>query len=251
MFHSQYDYDTTIFTIDGKILQIEYAKNAAKNGQLGIGVRSSNHLVLFSNNNKNKEFVQKTNKLFSISPNTGMMVSGVIGDSKIVFQFIEKKNEQYIFMNKTNCPTPLLTSKCSAFFHRNTLHAEARPLGVSILISGYDLNGPSLFKISSDGSNTNVVGCAIGMGSKTLNGKMVLGLGDLKDFSVDELLIYSLEIYQMSNEEKKSIDLFNENIQLGLNGKGLEFCILNLKYNSYFIINLERRIKYKHLKEII
>mmetsp|Transcript_40725 Transcript_40725/g.83292 ORF Transcript_40725/g.83292 Transcript_40725/m.83292 type:complete len:150 (+) Transcript_40725:1437-1886(+) len=116
MFHSQYDYDTTIFTIDGKILQIEYAKNAAKNGQLGIGVRSSNHLVLFSNNNKNKEFVQKTNKLFSISPNTGMMVSGVIGDSKIVFQFIEKKNEQYIFMNKTNCPTPLLTSKCSAFF---------------------------------------------------------------------------------------------------------------------------------------
>mmetsp|Transcript_127335 Transcript_127335/g.189852 ORF Transcript_127335/g.189852 Transcript_127335/m.189852 type:complete len:246 (-) Transcript_127335:4043-4780(-) len=245
MFQSQYSNDVSVFAIDGRILQLEYAQNASKYGQTVLGMRSEKHSVLFSFYPQKKAFVSKMNKIFTISKNSGMAVTGIIGDGKSVHRFIENKNEQYKYAYKINCPVSSLALNCSSLFHRSTFHSGARPYGTTVLMSGYDSNGISLVEISTDGTSIETYGTIIGSDSQTMAGKLSDRLEETQEYSLDELIVLSIEIFHKKILKKDSIKSGEKNFQIGLNGKALEFSILNPKCQIYYMTIFKR----KKLKE--
>mmetsp|Transcript_40431 Transcript_40431/g.80991 ORF Transcript_40431/g.80991 Transcript_40431/m.80991 type:complete len:239 (-) Transcript_40431:4027-4743(-) len=236
MFHNQYSNDVSIFSIDGRILQLEYSRNASNFGQTVLGIKSWNHVIFFTLNSKKELNVPKRNKLFSISKNVGIAMTGIIGDGKSIYQFLEKKNEEYKNVYKLNCPVTSLAFKCSSLLQRNTFHSGSRPYGSKILINGFDSNGPSLFEISTEDLTFETSGTVIGSKSHSINGKFIGQLKKFKESSLDEMIYYSIGIFQ---EEEAS----GGNFQIGINGKEVEFSILNKKCRNFYMNNFRRRKK--------
>ena len=48
MSNSQYDNDATIWSPQGRLLQVEYACEAIKQGAVSLGIRNKSHLVLLA-----------------------------------------------------------------------------------------------------------------------------------------------------------------------------------------------------------
>jgi 20S proteasome subunit alpha 6 len=96
-----YDYSTLIWSPQGRIYQLEYAMEAVNQGNLLLGLKSKNHVVLCglkSSSHDTLGFHQE--KLFKVSSHMGMGVAGLTPDgSKIISnnartapQIYEKRN---------------------------------------------------------------------------------------------------------------------------------------------------------------
>lgn len=84
-----YDVDCVTWSPQGKLFQVEYAKEAVKLGGLCIGIRSKTHAVIASNqvlcaikrNPTNLATYQE--KTFKIDDHLGMSISGITADASI------------------------------------------------------------------------------------------------------------------------------------------------------------------------
>lgn len=77
-----YDYSCLIWSPEGRLLQVEYAMEAVKQGTCLLGVRSDTHVVLCGLRNKPSELAFYQEKLFKISTNMGIGISGLTADGR-------------------------------------------------------------------------------------------------------------------------------------------------------------------------
>uniref|UniRef100_A0A1I8A1M9 Proteasome subunit alpha type n=1 Tax=Steinernema glaseri TaxID=37863 RepID=A0A1I8A1M9_9BILA len=71
-----YGFSLTTFSPSGKLLQIEYALNAVKNGQPSVGLRAQDGVVL-ATENKASILYEEQAKIEKISSHIGCVYSGM------------------------------------------------------------------------------------------------------------------------------------------------------------------------------
>jgi 20S proteasome subunit alpha 6 len=64
MFRNIYDTSCTVWNPKGKILQVEYAKEAVKQGMTSLGLKSKTHVVLVSLKRNPFELASHQEKIF-------------------------------------------------------------------------------------------------------------------------------------------------------------------------------------------
>lgn len=188
---SGYD-DTTMFSPDGRIFQIEYAIETANRGSTIAGLRYQDGVILAKQRAELEGVWSFPHALtgpwedFQVDQHIGMVPAGLAADFILLkdkavkeAQACRKETGELISVGE-------LTKKLSLFMHSYTTKRDTRPLGCVLLIGGVDRTGRRLFVLDPSGTYKEVLaGCA---GSKMKETNDILKDGYKSDLPFEEAL---------------------------------------------------------------
>ncbi len=161
-----YDRAITVFSPDGRLLQVEYARQAVKKGSTSVGLRTENAIILAATKTTALLAVDgSSKKIFQIDDHAAITTSGLLADARDLVEFGRVKSQ----INKITYGGPVsistLTKQIADRKHMVTQYAGVRPFGVGFLIGGVDETGPRLFETDPSGTIIEWYAQSIGRGS--------------------------------------------------------------------------------------
>jgi proteasome alpha subunit len=149
-----YDQLITMFSPDGRLLQVEYAVEAVNRGANVVGVSCPEGIVLGAEERLQTE-LQDPNfgwKIHKVDDHVGAAVVGLASDARILID----QARVYAQINRLTYDEPIdvevLTKRIGDMEQLYTQHAGVRPFGASIIFGGVDKTGFRLFATDPSGS---------------------------------------------------------------------------------------------------
>jgi len=210
-----YDRTIAVFSPDGRLFQVEYAKEAVKKGTTSIGLVFKDGVILATVKQIMKMIVPNTiEKLFKIDDHIGSVAAGLLADARVLVNQIMVRAQ----INRITYEEPAdvwsLAKVLGDRMQFSTLYAGLRPFGVSFLVGGVDSTGSHLIEADPSGMLYEWKAYAIGRGSAVAN---KIFKEKHKD-DMDEKSALKLAIHVIKKSEKIS------NLQ-----KALEIAIIRKK----------------------
>jgi proteasome alpha subunit len=161
-----YDRAITMFSPDGRLLQVEYAKKTVKQGSTAVGIVCSDGVLLVTDKRIIEKLIvpESVEKIFKIDEHIGATASGILSDARVLIERAQLKAQQHRVSYDSPVDTLTLIKDICSLKQICTQSAGLRPFGVSILIAGIDHNGPSLYETDPTGIFFQYKATAIGEG---------------------------------------------------------------------------------------
>jgi proteasome alpha subunit len=161
-----YDRTIVVFSPDGRLLQVEYAREMVKNGTTAIGIKIKDAVILGTIKISMPLAVKESyKKIYEIDDHIAVVSSGSLADAR---ELVEKARIR-AQINKITYGEPISIPSLTAYIcdrkHLVTQYAGVRPYGVGLLIGGVDENGPRLYETEPSGTMIEWMAQAIGRGS--------------------------------------------------------------------------------------
>lgn len=206
-----YGFSLTTFSPSGKLMQIEYALNAVKNGQPSVGLRAKDGVVL-ATENKTSLLHEDEIKIEKISEHIGIIYSGMGPDFRLLVKRARKIASQYELMYGEEIPTTELVARLAAVMQEYTQSGGVRPFGVSLLIAGWDLvkKRPLLFQ--SDPSGAFFAWKATALGKNDTNAKTFLEKRYNDGLELDDGIHTAL----LTLRESFDVGMTDENVEIAV-----------------------------------
>ncbi len=203
-----YDRAITMFSPDGRLLQVEYAKKTVKQGSTAIGIVCKEGVVLITDKRIVDSLVvpEAVEKVYQIDDHVGATASGILSDARVLIERAQLKAQQHRVTYDTPIDTISVVKDICNLKQICTQSGGLRPFGVSILVAGIDETGPKLFETDPTGIYFQYKATVIGEGETeieemlrkeyredlTLQEALRLGIKGLfrildKDFSLDRI----------------------------------------------------------------
>jgi len=165
-----YDRTIAVFSPDGRLFQVEYAKEAVKKGTTSLGLTFKNGVVLATVKQQMDLAVTKTTeKLFKIDDHIGAVAAGLLADARVLVNQLRVRAQ----INKITYEEPIdvwsLARTLGDRMQVSTLYAGLRPFGVSFLLGGVDPSGPHLIESDPSGMLFEWLAYSIGRGAPVAN----------------------------------------------------------------------------------
>jgi len=148
-----YDRAITMFSPDGRLLQVEYAKKTVKQGSTAIGVVCKDGVLLLADKRIVDPLIipEAIEKIWQIDEHIGATASGILSDARVLIERAQLVAQR----NRITYDSPVDVSEvvkdiCS-LKQICTQSAGLRPFGVSLLVAGVDSNNPVLFETDPTG----------------------------------------------------------------------------------------------------
>ena len=156
-----YDRGITVYSPDGRLFQVEYAREAIKRGAIAVGLKYKNGVVLIATKRMRDKLVETniTEKLFKIDDSIGCVVAGLIADGRVLVDYARLDAQINKITYNERISVSILAKKICEFMRLHTQHAGLRPFGVSFLIAGIDDVGIHLYETDPSGA---LIGCKAG-----------------------------------------------------------------------------------------
>jgi len=220
---SMYDEDSTIFSPDGRLFQVEYARETVKKGDTTIGLKFKNGvlLVAYKTMYSNLVEVESMEKITKIDDNIGCAYIGLSADARHLIEFAQEEAQIHkIWYDEPITVKNLVRSVCE-YKQLFTTFTGVRPFGVVLFIAGSDPTGIHLF--STDPSGAYIEYKAICEGKKS-----------------DKISAYFDKFYTSDMNSNKAIELtinaLKKSIDKKIKKDNLEIAIIekNKPYNKIF-----------------
>ncbi|MFC1801446.1 archaeal proteasome endopeptidase complex subunit alpha [Nanoarchaeota archaeon] len=142
-----YDRSITMFSPDGRLLQVEYAKKTVRQGSTAIGMVCKDGVLLVADKRMvNKLIVPEAiEKTFQIDEHIGAAASGIISDARVLVERAQIKAQQHRVTYDSPVDMLTIVKDISDLNQICTQSAGLRPFGVSLLVAGVDDDEPKLF----------------------------------------------------------------------------------------------------------
>jgi 20S proteasome subunit alpha 2 len=101
-------------------------------------------------------------KIQLLTPNIGVAYSGMGPDSRVLVRKSRKQAQQYKRLYNEPIPLSQLVRETAVVMQEFTQSGGVRPFGVSLLVAGFDDNGPQLYQVDPSGSYFSWKASAIG-----------------------------------------------------------------------------------------
>lgn len=163
-----YDRAITVFSPDGRLFQVEYAREAVKRGTTSLGIRYKDGVVLAIDKRITSRLVEADSieKIFQVDENIGAATSGLVADARVLIDRARVEAQ----MNRITYSEPIdieiLAKKICDFKQLYTQHGGVRPFGIALLIAGVNKT-PRLFETDPSGALIEYKATAIGAGRAT------------------------------------------------------------------------------------
>ena len=81
-----YDRAITVFSPDGRLFQVEYAREAVKRGTTAIGIKAKDGVVLLADKRVASRLLEMSSieKIFLIDEHIGAATSGLVADARVL-----------------------------------------------------------------------------------------------------------------------------------------------------------------------
>lgn len=212
-----YDRGTTIFSPDGRLFQVEYAREAVKRGTTAVGIRGENCVVLLVDKRVGSRLAlpQSIEKIFVLDEHVGCASSGLVADARALVDRARMDAQMNRVTYDESIPVETLVKKICDFKQSHTQFGGARPFGTALLVAGIDDHGPHLFETDPSGALIEYKAAAVGSGRNAamdvfekshadgldMDGAIELGLKALHAATDGKLNGDALEIAFVNGEE--------------------------------------------------
>jgi proteasome alpha subunit len=158
-----YDRTSTMFSPDGRLLQVEYAKKTVKQGSTAIGIVCKDGILLVADKRISEQLVvpASVEKVFQVDEHIGATASGILSDGRILIDRARLIAQQHRVTYDEPMDTVSLVKEICDIKQQFTQFGGARPFGVSILFAGIN-SEPELFLTDPTGIYFQYKATAIG-----------------------------------------------------------------------------------------
>ncbi|MBN1540034.1 MAG: archaeal proteasome endopeptidase complex subunit alpha [Candidatus Thermoplasmatota archaeon] len=209
-----YDQAATVFSPDGRVYQVEYAREAIKRGGLALGMVFDGGVLFTIDKSIFSPLIEEEylEKFFAITPEVGAAASGLIADARVLVDILREKaqEEAQVYGEKPDLKN--LVMWISKIYEVYTRYEGVRPFGTSLIIGGKGPEGYHLYETDPSGVFQERKATAIGKGSqKALE---LLEAGYRPGMSRDEAIQMALKILKDTLEERPQDDQKGEEIHI-------------------------------------
>jgi proteasome alpha subunit len=149
-----YDRGITIFSPDGRLYQVEYAREAVARGTASVGVRTPDGVVLGAVRRVRSSLMERDSveKLHKADDHVGIASAGHVADARKLIDFARRRaqTEQLRYGEPVDVET--LTKAVTDNIQEYTQTGGARPFGVALLVGGVTDGRPRLFETDPSGT---------------------------------------------------------------------------------------------------
>ena len=199
-----YDRAITVFSPDGRLYQVEYAIETVRRGTIAVGVKSKDGVILAVEEKPRKlQTSMITQKIFQVDDHIGIAAAGYIPDARSQVdnaRFFSQSNRM-IYDEPVEVETVAkhLADQCQQF----TQYAGVRPYGVSLIISGVDQQGNTLYLTDPSGTYIAYHAVAIGSGSEQVTD--FLEKNFKPDMSMEDASALATASIYLASDEKEGV----------------------------------------------
>jgi proteasome alpha subunit len=161
-----YDRAITVFSPDGRLFQVEYAREAVKRGTTSVGIKASDGVALLVDKRITSRLLepQSTEKIFQIDDHIGAVTSGLVADARALVDRARVDAQINRVVYNEPIGVEVLAKKICDHKQTFTQYGGVRPYGTALLIGGVDDEGPRLFETDPSGALLMVKATGIGSG---------------------------------------------------------------------------------------
>lgn len=165
-----YDRAITMFSPDGRLLQVEYAKKAVSLGATVIGVVAKDSVIIVADRYRTDKLLveESVSKIFKIDDYILAASSGFMSDARILVRRARVRAQQHKITYGENIEAESIVKYIADLNQAYTQYGGARPFGISLLI-GKSNEKSQLFLTEPSGSYFEYKAKAIGTKSETAN----------------------------------------------------------------------------------
>ena len=225
-----YDRASTIFSPDGRLFQVEYAREAVKRGTTTVGLKYTDGVVLIVDKRIISSLIEPDSieKIFQIDDYIGCATSGLIADARALVERIRLDAQINEITYGEKIPIKTLVKRICDFKQAYTQYGGARPFGTTLLIAGVDATGPQLFATDPSGAFMEYKANSEGEGRSTA-------------------MAYFEEKYKENMTLEEAIDMGIKAIHKGSKGKlnpdAIEIAVIDAK-NKFRILSHDESKNY-------
>jgi len=165
-----YDRTIAVFSPDGRLFQVEYAKEAVKRGTTSLGVVFKDGVLLATIKPATSLIVTTSlEKIFQIDDHAGAVAAGLLADARVLANQARVKAQMHRITYEEPIDIWGVARTIADRMQISTLYAGLRPFGVSFLIGGVDKVGAHLIESDPSGMLYEWQAYAIGRGGAVAN----------------------------------------------------------------------------------
>ncbi len=237
-----YDRAITVFSPDGRLFQVEYAREAVKRGTTAVGIKTKEGVILLVDKRLTSRLLEggSVEKIFQIDEHIGAATSGLVADARILIDKgrVEAQINKIIYDEPIDVQT--LAKKICDFKQAYTQIGGLRPFGTALLIAGVYNGENYLLETDPSGALLEYKATAIGSG-RTVVTEMLEEMYD-EDITLEEGMLLGLETLYRITDGK-------------IDGMTVDSGIAELDKGTFRIVSPEElapyitKVKKKHEKE--
>jgi proteasome alpha subunit len=232
-----YDRGITIFSPDGRLYQVEYAREAVARGSASVGVRTADGVVLAADRPVRSPLIERDSieKLHTIDDHVGVASAGHVADARKLVDVARQEAQ----INRLRYDEPVgvetLTKAITDHVQQYTQTGGARPFGVALLVAGIEDGEPRLFETDPSGTPYEWEATAVGGGRDDimghleaeysteidLDGGVGLALEAMAEASDDGLDADGVHVATVDVESEQFSTLEPEEVQTHLDERGI------------------------------
>jgi len=202
-----YDRAITIFSPEGRILQVEYAKRAAKSGSTAIGLKTKDGVVIIADKRlPNKLIVgDSIEKIMLIDDHIISTFAGYMADGRVLMDVAREIAQQHRIDYGNKIDLLSLIREVSNIMQYYTRYSGVRPFGISLIIAGIDNdNIPKLYSMDPSGIYYQYYAIAIGEGEDNIMKRLEEEYKP--NMSIEEAIKFGIKLLKEALQDKFTID---------------------------------------------
>ena len=197
-----YDRAITVFSPDGRLFQVEYARVAVTRGNTTAGLKFKNGIVIMADKKISSRLVEMNSieKIFQIDEHIGAATSGLVADARVLVDYARLVAQINKVTYSEKIGIEVLVKRICDYKQNYTQYGGVRPFGTALLVAGVDDLGIHLYETDPSGALVSYKAGSIGSGRNTV---MELFEEKYRDaMAQDDATILGLEALQKASEEK-------------------------------------------------
>ncbi len=219
-----------MFNPDGRLFQVEYAKEAVRKGATSLGMVVKDGVVFVAHKNLTEPLAVASTiqKVFKIDSYIGATYSGMVSDGLHIINVARSTSQNHRLIYSESKSIEAISKEISAYMMQATQYGGMRPYAVSVLVGGFD-DAPRLFEIEPGASFLGYKADAIGIGKKIASETLIKEYKD--NMSTEDAITLGVKILKKVHEGK----LNSENMDIGYIEKSVEYQMLSQNEISKYL----------------
>jgi proteasome alpha subunit len=222
MYPAAQAYDRGVmFSPDGRLFQVEYAREAVKRGATSIGVTTRDGIVFVAHKNITAPLAvpNSVQKIFRIDSYIGVTYSGIVADGLHLINVMRAKTQTHRMVYNETESVETIAKDISEELLLATQYGGIRPYAISFLIGGI-AKEPRLFEIDPGATVAGYKADAIGSGKATADEMLIKEYKD--DISMEDAISLCVRIIKKIGEKP----LTEDNLDIATIKKGEGYSML-------------------------
>src|SRR5436853_5220190 len=156
-----YDRAITVFSPDGRLFQVEYARVAVTRGNTTVGLKFKNGIILMADKKIGSRLVETSSieKIFQIDEHVGAATSGLVADARVLVDYARLVAQINKVTYSERIGVDLLVKRICDYKQNYTQYGGVRPFGAPLRGAGGV--GPGTHVVETDPSGC-LVACQAG-----------------------------------------------------------------------------------------